>query len=198
MTSGAAACPAGTAKGPTQVLAQTRLQLTQARDQEHPEECIRILECRVLEEETEMRQAQPMPEDGSGASQISSSCRGVDWGNQVVRVCESSLTPRQNGCMCTKCQTWTCSAECERAVVSMHCCRLTGVVLLGSTQSFYSEGPGGSAAPGTRRESQNDGQAIDVQVVEAQDDSGCGTNAWPTRLRCGWRPPRQVSKCRLT
>ena len=60
MTSGAAARPAGTAKGPTQVLAQTRLQLTQARDQEHPKECIRILECRVLKEEAEMRQAQPM------------------------------------------------------------------------------------------------------------------------------------------
>ena len=62
MTSGAAARLAGTAKGPAQVLAQTRLQLTQAREQGHPEECIRILECKVLKEEPEMRQAEPMGE----------------------------------------------------------------------------------------------------------------------------------------
>ena len=42
------------------VLAQTRLQLTQAREQGHPEECIRISECKVLKEEPEMRQAEPM------------------------------------------------------------------------------------------------------------------------------------------
>ena len=43
----------GTAKGPAHVLVQTRLQLTQAREQGHNEECIHFLEA-------EMRQAQPM------------------------------------------------------------------------------------------------------------------------------------------
>ena len=37
MTSGAATRPAGTAKGPAQVLAQTRQQLAQAREHGHPE-----------------------------------------------------------------------------------------------------------------------------------------------------------------
>ena len=52
----------------------------------------------------------------------------------------------------------------------MHCCRLTGVVSLGRSESLYSEGPGGSAASGAPCESQNDGQAIDVQMAEVQDD----------------------------
>ena len=82
---------------------------------------------------------------------------------------ESGYTPKKNGYTCTKCQTWACSAECERAVVSMHCCRLTGVVSLGRSQSSCSEGPGGSAASRlvSRR---TDGQAIDVQMAEVQDD----------------------------
>ena len=54
MTSGAAARPAGTAKGPAQVLAQTRQQLAQAREHGHPEDCIRIVECKVTKEEAEM------------------------------------------------------------------------------------------------------------------------------------------------
>ena len=37
-----------------------RQQLAQARAAEMPEESIRILECKVLKEEAEMRQAQPM------------------------------------------------------------------------------------------------------------------------------------------
>ena len=76
---------------------------------------------------------------------------------KVCRACESSLTP--------KCQTWACSAECERAVVSVQCYRLTGVVSLGSSQSFYSEGPGGSSSSGMPCESQNEGLAIDVQIA---------------------------------
>ena len=60
MTSGAAARPASTAKGPAQILAQTRQQLAQAREQGMPEDCIRVLECEVVKEEAEMRQAQPM------------------------------------------------------------------------------------------------------------------------------------------
>ena len=55
MTSGAAARPANTAKGPAQVLSQSRQQLAQARDLGMPEECIRVLECMVLKEEAEMR-----------------------------------------------------------------------------------------------------------------------------------------------
>ena len=60
MTSGAAARPAGTAKGPAQVLAQTRLQLTQAREQGG----------RGRDEKSSAHR----PEDGPGVSQISSSC----------------------------------------------------------------------------------------------------------------------------
>ena len=60
VASGVAARPAGAAKGPAQLLAQTRLQLTQAREQGHPEDYIRILECKALKEDAEMRQAQPM------------------------------------------------------------------------------------------------------------------------------------------
>ena len=96
--------------------------------------------------------------------------KGVKWRNQMCRACESFLTPEKNGYACTNFQTWACSAECERVVVSMHCCRLTGVVSLGSSQSFFSEGLGGSAASGTPRESKNEAQAIDVQVAEVQDD----------------------------
>ena len=96
--------------------------------------------------------------------------KGVKWVKQVRRACESSLTPKKNGYTCTTCQTWACLEECERAVLSMHCCRLTGVVLLGRSESLYSEGPGGSATSGANRESQNEGQAIDVQMVEVQDD----------------------------
>ena len=57
---GAAARPAGTAKGPAQVLAQSRQQLAQAREQGHSEECICVLEWKVLKEEAETKQAQPM------------------------------------------------------------------------------------------------------------------------------------------
>ena len=89
---------------------------------------------------------------------------------EVCRACESSLTPKKNGFLCTKCQTWACSAECERAVVSVQCCRLTGVVSLGSSHSFYSEGPGGSSSSGMPCESENEGQAIDVQIAEVQDE----------------------------
>ena len=60
VTPGAAARPASTATGPAQVLAQFRQQLTQAREQGHSEECIRVLVCKVLKEEAEMTQAQPM------------------------------------------------------------------------------------------------------------------------------------------
>ena len=60
MTSGAAARRASTPKGPAKVLVQTRQQLAQAREHGQPEDCIRILECKVTKEETEMRQAQPM------------------------------------------------------------------------------------------------------------------------------------------
>ena len=73
VASGVATRPAGAAKGSAQVLAQTRLQLTQAREQEHPEEYIRILECKALKEEAEMSHG---PEDGPGAREIPWSCRG--------------------------------------------------------------------------------------------------------------------------
>ena len=52
----------------------------------------------------------------------------------------------------------------------MHCCRLTGVVSLGRSESLHSEGPGGNATSGAPRESQNDGPAIDVQIADVQDD----------------------------
>ena len=52
----------------------------------------------------------------------------------------------------------------------MHCCRLTGVVSLGSSYSFHSEGPGGSAAEGNPRETQGEGQGIDVRMAEVQGD----------------------------
>ena len=96
--------------------------------------------------------------------------KGDKWSSQVCRACESSLTPKQNGHTCTKCQTWACSAACGRAVVSMHCCRLTGVVSHGSIFCYHSEGPGGSAAEGTLRETQNQEQVIDVWMAEAQSD----------------------------
>ena len=60
MTFGAAPRPASTAKGPAQVLAQSRQQLAQARESGMPEECIRVLGCKVLKEEAEMKMAQPM------------------------------------------------------------------------------------------------------------------------------------------
>ena len=58
----------------------------------------------------------------------------------------------------------------ERAVVSMDCCRLTGVVSLGSSWSFHSEGPGGSGSEGNPRETQDEEQAIDVRMAEVQGD----------------------------
>ena len=60
VTSGVAARPASTAKGPAQVLAQTRPQLAQASELGMPEESIRVLECRVMKEEAVMKQAQPL------------------------------------------------------------------------------------------------------------------------------------------
>ena len=55
MTSGGAdASSQRTAKLPAQVLAQTRQQLAQAREHGHPEDCIRILGCKVMKEEAEM------------------------------------------------------------------------------------------------------------------------------------------------
>ena len=76
--------------------------------------------------------------------------KGAKWKNQVCRACESSLHTQTT---CTKCQTWG-----ERAGVSMQCCRLTGVVSLGSSQSFHFEGLGGSSCSGMPCESQNEGQ----------------------------------------
>ena len=80
----------------------------------------------------------------------------------------------------------------------MHCCRLTGVLSLGSSQSFYSEGPGGSAASGTPHESQNDWQAIDVQMAEVQDDRQVLDERMAHQVALRLGPPRQVSKRRLT
>ena len=54
--------------------------------------------------------------------------------------------------------------------MSVQCYRLAGVVSLGSSQSFHSEGPGGSSSSGMPCESQNEGQAIDVQIAEVQDE----------------------------
>ena len=84
--------------------------------------------------------------------------KGDRWEHQVCRACESSLQPKQNGHTCTKCQTWGCSAACGRAVVNMHCGRLTGVVSHGSIYGYHSEGTGGSAAEGTPRETQSQEQ----------------------------------------
>ena len=53
-------CASSTAQGPAQVLAQTRHELAQARELGMPEVCIRVLKCKVLKEEAEMKQAQPM------------------------------------------------------------------------------------------------------------------------------------------
>ena len=60
MTSGVAARPTGAAKGLAQTLAQSRQQLAQAKEIGMPEECIRVLECKVLKEEAELKQAQPL------------------------------------------------------------------------------------------------------------------------------------------
>ena len=60
MTSGVAARPTSTAKGLAQALAQSRHQLAQAKEIRMLEECIRVLECKVLKEEAEMKQAQPL------------------------------------------------------------------------------------------------------------------------------------------
>ena len=60
MTSEVAARPTSTAKGLAQALAQSRHQLAQAKKMEMPEECIRVLGCKVLKEEAEMKQAQPL------------------------------------------------------------------------------------------------------------------------------------------
>ena len=60
MTFRAASRPASTAKRPAQVIAQTRHQLAQARGLGMPRDCIRVLECKVMKEEAEMKQAQPM------------------------------------------------------------------------------------------------------------------------------------------
>ena len=108
------------------------------------------------------------PEPSLTPTQEFSTCCMVR--RKVCRACESFLTPKKNGYTCTKCQTWACSVECERPVVSVQCCRLTGVVSLGSPQSFYSEGPGGSSSSGMLCESENEGQAIDVQIAEVQDE----------------------------
>ena len=54
--------------------------------------------------------------------------------------------------------------------MNTHCCRLTGVVSLGSSYSFHSEGPGASAVEGTPIETQNKGQAIDIRMPEVQSE----------------------------
>ena len=49
-------------RAPPRSLPSPRLrhQLAQARELEIPEDCIRVLECKVMKEEAEMKQAQPM------------------------------------------------------------------------------------------------------------------------------------------
>ena len=53
--------------------------------------------------------------------------RGEKWENEVCRVCEKVLDPKQNGPICVKCRAWACTAPCERALVDMRCCRMSGV-----------------------------------------------------------------------
>ena len=60
MTSGVAALPTSIAKGLAQALAQSRHQLAQAKEMGMLEACIRVLECKLLKEEAEMKQAQPL------------------------------------------------------------------------------------------------------------------------------------------
>ena len=84
--------------------------------------------------------------------------KGKRFGNEVCWACESSLQPKQNGLTCTKCHTRACSMACGRAVVDLHCCRLTGVVSHECIHHNHSEGLGGSAAEGTPRMTQSQGQ----------------------------------------
>ena len=106
--------------------------------------------------------------------------KGSKWKNQVCKACESSLTPKKNGCTCTKCHTWARSAECERAVVSMQCCRLTGVVSLESSQSFYSEGPGGSSSSGLPCVSTS-------RLPRSETRDRHRASEWPSWLHCSQR-----------
>ena len=117
---------------------------------------------------------------------------GSSGGPRCAELANPPSHPKRTGTRVRNAKHRACSAECERAVVSMHCCRLAGVVWLRSSQSFYSEGPGGSAASGTPpRESQN--EVIAVQMAEVQDDTQARDEFVPIRLWCSWSPPRQVS-----
>ena len=66
--------PGSKPKGAAQALALARQQLAQAEASALSEECIRVLECKVLKEEAETRQAQPM---GQRTDQARASFRRV-------------------------------------------------------------------------------------------------------------------------
>ena len=86
------------------------------------------------------------------------------------RACESPLQPRQNGLKCRKCHAWACSAACGRAVVDLHCCRLTGIVSHECINQSHSEGLGSWSAKGAPRLTQGMGQAMDVRMADMQCD----------------------------
>ena len=96
--------------------------------------------------------------------------KGKLFGNEVCRPCESPLQPKQNEHTCTKCHAWACWAACGRAVVDLHCCRLTGVVSRECINQSHTEGFGGSTAEGTPRATQSWGQAVDVWMADMPCD----------------------------
>ena len=59
-STGAPACPTSKPKGAAEAPAQARQQLAEAKAAALPDECIRILENKVQQEETAMKQAQPL------------------------------------------------------------------------------------------------------------------------------------------
>ena len=71
--------------------------------------------------------------------------RGIKWENRVCRACDKVLKPKQNGHTCVVCRAWACSAPCERALLNMRCCRMSGVATHSGSHSQLSEGPGSSA-----------------------------------------------------
>ena len=94
--------------------------------------------------------------------------RGIKWESRVCSSCEKVLKPKQNRHTCVVCPAWACSAPCERALLNMRCCRMSGVATHDSIHSQLSEGLGSSAAGGMPQGTQNVAQAVDVQIAEAQ------------------------------
>ena len=86
--SGEAAHPVNKPKGAAQALALARQQLAQARASAMPEACLRIFENEVQQQETAMKQAQPL---GQKMDQARARFRrAVEWGEKAMKALQKA------------------------------------------------------------------------------------------------------------